>query len=180
MVIFLLSDYSVYIQLYLHFFLFDTINRLFICLAIRTDKYLYSALWMQSSVSNINCNHPVLVVVGREVTLNWGLGEQILMFVLIQCVTRGRSLHLHVLLPFLFALTYSEAGIAFPCEPVQPLKCFPPSAKLLILYKGPEGTGVAFLLSVHMANGRLSRSGQRLKPQRLHLAPLSLNSTVAM
>lgn len=127
MVIFLLSDYSVYLQLYLHFFLFDTISRLFICLAIHTDKYIYSVLCLQSSVSNINCNRPVLVVMGREATLDWGLGEQILMFVLIQCVTTGRSLHLHVLLPFLFALTYSEAGIAsFLVSLCSPWSVFPP------------------------------------------------------
>lgn len=112
MIIFLLSDYSVYIQMYLHLFLFDTINMLFICLAIRADKCIYSPLWLQSSASNVNCSHPISVVVGREALLDWGLGDHILMFVLVQRVTTGRSLHLHVLLPFFFALTCSQVGIA--------------------------------------------------------------------
>lgn len=129
LIIFSLSDYSVCIQLYLHFFLFDTINMQFICLAIHTDKYIYSALWLQSSVCNINCNCPISVVVGREATLNWTLGEQILMFVPIQCVTTDRSLHLHVLLPFLFAFDMLwSRDCLFPCESVKPLACFPPDA----------------------------------------------------
>lgn len=182
LIIFSLSDYSVCIQLYLHFFLFDTINMQFICLAIHTDKYIYSALWLQSSVCNINCNCPISVVVGREATLNWALGEQILMFVPIQCVTTDRSLHLHVLLPFLFALTCFEAGIAsFLVSLWSPWRVFP-LMLALDLVRGAWGhcADVSAVLNVHVANGRLSRSSQRFKPRWLHSAPTSLNLTDAM
>lgn len=111
MIILLLPDCSVYVQLYLHFLRVDTINMLFICLAIHTDKCIYPAPWLQSGVSSRNGNHPVSAVGGREATLGWGLAEPILLCPDTACNCR-QVLRLRVLLPFLFALTGFEARVA--------------------------------------------------------------------
>jgi len=128
MVIFLLSDYPVYIQLYVHFFLFYMINVLFICLAIHTDKYIYLALWLQSSVSNMNCNHPISIVVRREATSDCRSGEQILMFFLIVC--DYRQVTSAPCPPSLFICfdVLSSGDCLFPWEFVKSLVCFPPDA----------------------------------------------------
>lgn len=74
-----------------------------------------------------------------------GDGKAVLLSVGMQCVTTDRSLHLHVLLPFLSALTHSEALIAsFLASLWSPQRGFPLMAAL-ILWEEAEGNVWVFL-----------------------------------
>lgn len=83
------------------------------------NNFAVRILFLFLLLANMNCNHPIPAVMEREETSHWGIGKQVLMFVVMQWVSTGRSLHLHVLLPFLslwHTLEQSWAPSLWDCE----------------------------------------------------------------
>lgn len=101
------------------------INTLFIRSATHTDKYIYSPLELQSSISNRSCNHPSSGVEGGKATLNWELGEQMLVFVLYSVWLQAGHVTSVSCLPFCWLWHALKQGCLLPCESANPLVCFP-------------------------------------------------------